>query len=80
MVDSHSSVGIVVHHTELNALVIVRQFRPAVSHTQKHFSQDGLPQQSPLSHCPGAAASAQICMQHVGLKVAHESWRIMWVP
>ena len=31
VVDSHSSVGIVVYHTELRALVLVRQFRPAVS-------------------------------------------------
>lgn len=30
MVDSHSSVGIVVHHRDLQALVLVRQFRPAV--------------------------------------------------
>lgn len=30
VVQSHSSVGIVVFHKELKALVLVRQFRPAV--------------------------------------------------
>ena len=31
MVKSHSSVGIVLYHAEQDALLIVRQFRPAVS-------------------------------------------------
>jgi hypothetical protein len=31
MVSSHSSVGIVLYHTSLDALLLVRQFRPAVS-------------------------------------------------
>ena len=31
MVKSHSSVGIVLYHAEQDALLVVRQFRPAVS-------------------------------------------------
>ena len=31
MISSHSSVGVVIYHTGLDALLIVRQFRPAVS-------------------------------------------------
>ena len=31
MVEAHSSVGIVLYHKDLDALLFVRQFRPAVS-------------------------------------------------
>ena len=31
MVKAHSSVGIVLYHAEEDALLVVRQFRPAVS-------------------------------------------------
>jgi len=31
MISSHSSVGVIIYHTELDALVVVRQFRPPVS-------------------------------------------------
>lgn len=31
MVKSHSSVGIVLYHADEDALIVVRQFRPAVS-------------------------------------------------
>jgi len=36
MVKSHSSVGIVLYHAELDALLVVRQFRPAVSFILGH--------------------------------------------
>lgn len=49
VVDSHSSVGIVVHHTELNALVIVRQFRPAVYAAQLREARQGDQPDPPLS-------------------------------
>ena len=35
MISSHSSVGVVIYHTEMDALLIVRQFRPAVSHVEQ---------------------------------------------
>lgn len=31
MISSHSSVGVIIYHTELDALIVVRQFRPPVS-------------------------------------------------
>ena len=31
MISSHSSVGVIIYHTHLDALLLVRQFRPAVS-------------------------------------------------
>lgn len=31
MISSHSSVGVIIYHTQLDALLVVRQFRPAVS-------------------------------------------------
>lgn len=31
MISSHSSVGVIIYHTELDALLVVRQFRPPVS-------------------------------------------------
>ena len=31
VVSSHSSVGVIIYHTQLEALLVVRQFRPAVS-------------------------------------------------
>ena len=33
MISSHSSVGVIIYHTELDALLVVRQFRPPVSHS-----------------------------------------------
>ncbi len=36
MVKSHSSVGIVLYHAEQDALLVVRQFRPAVSSPDLH--------------------------------------------
>ena len=31
MIQSHGSVGIIIYHTEQEAFLMVRQFRPAVS-------------------------------------------------
>ena len=31
MISSHSSVGVIIYHTSLDALLVVRQFRPPVS-------------------------------------------------
>ncbi len=31
MISSHSSVGVIIYHTQLDALIVVRQFRPPVS-------------------------------------------------
>ena len=33
MIQSHGSVGIIIYHTEQQAFLMVRQFRPAVSIT-----------------------------------------------
>ncbi len=38
MVKSHSSVGIVLYHAEQDALLVVRQFRPAVSSPDLHMT------------------------------------------
>lgn len=32
MISSHSSVGVIIYHTGLDALIVVRQFRPPVTH------------------------------------------------
>ncbi|KAK9807069.1 hypothetical protein WJX73_000022 [Symbiochloris irregularis] len=49
VVQSHSSVGVVVFHTELQALVLVRQFRPAVYATHLRDAQAHSRPDPPLS-------------------------------
>ena len=38
MIQSHGSVGIIIYHTEQQAFLMVRQFRPAVSITALIFT------------------------------------------
>lgn len=38
MISSHSSVAVIIYHTERDALLVVRQFRPPVSVSFSYYS------------------------------------------
>ena len=78
IVHSHSSVGIVLYHSTLDSLLIVRQFRPAVS---SHPLQCSCSSSTPRAKEPNRAGHASCLLlwdpscscKHACSKVGHSA-------
>lgn len=68
MISSHSSVGVIIYHTHLDALLVVRQFRPAV---RPSFSLPcyAPPACAPSAHYPPALPMALLSQDFTALPV-----------
>ncbi|KAL0033589.1 hypothetical protein WJX79_006080 [Trebouxia sp. C0005] len=91
MISSHSSVGVIIYHTELDALIVVRQFRPPAYASAMMLAEEAGEPKPPLSVgftyelCAGIVdkkkSLAQIAAEEVkeecGFEVATE--KLQWV-